>query len=209
MVSKKLLLIVIVFLGISCSNQPKNVSQFIQLFESVNSLLISRTIGPALIEVKFVPTELQVAQEIFRQNLAPTKEVYNQLNAAYENTGTFIFSMSSIEENNFKRDLIEQSSGSLHEYSKNLRKATYDLESSFRLITPNDTIHPSIVQHIPNHRVTSKYTYAISFPIDQQINKDELTLEYYDEFFQLGVQRFKFKLTQNDIPKFPFSDENN
>ncbi len=76
---------------------------------------------------------------------------------------------------------------------------------SFRLITPNGEIQPSIYSFENSYNLSPKDVFVVGFEVHSEADKEEMTLAYNDEVLQTGIVNFSFhKSKMSQEPQLQF-----
>lgn len=192
---------------LSCSKQQVNsVAEYSKWINNPdNGLIVTRKINGLKISVKYLPSDYLVYKEMQDDNGA-IKNQLESLKNEYENSITFLMTISPDEDKGNKNDIMFDGITNYKEYSERLLSLNFEIDKNITLKTGNIELKP-VLSALENTYGLSKgrnivFAFAPTKIEKQEIeNSAEFDFMYSDDLFQMGLMHFNF--TKKDLKNLP------
>lgn len=210
-VKNKLLIlpVVLFFLFSSCSNSISDFKAYMSFISDVeNGLLKNKNIAGLSYQVKYLPIEYLVYNDLHKNTNFENSLSKEQLLKSYKNTVSFVLTIGPDEDEKF--DVTMLGVKNYDEYSQRMETLNFSMKEFIQLKVGEKIMTPEIVQMENTYGLEKKRNFLISFKADNNLEnkfmkENDVKLVYSDEIFNTGINLFSYKkLDMNNLPNLIF-----
>jgi hypothetical protein len=188
----------IIFWG--CGSAPKSIQELETWFkDEKNRYTVVRKHKDITISSTYNTSDLMAINEL-RNIKNPSEKTIDSLVKSYDNASYFVVELGMPTESEIKNDIqTDTKTVTYPEYSKNIDKLSFGMEKNTFLVIGTDTVRPLLYQYERGYELGKREKLVFMFP--KITSNKSIELDYIDEIFNSGINKFLFKVDRSDSPK--------
>lgn len=187
----------------SCSQQPKDINDYISWFAKEETGFVKRKqLNNLTYTVQYRPVDLMIINELKTLN-NPQKDDIDSLKKNYGHSKYFLLEISPDNKGQNSGNLIKNFSTDYESYKEIVEELAFNIQEQVELIIEGDTLAPRIYHYEQGYELSSNQRFLFAFQTKEKIKANEMTFIYNDHLFGSGRLKFQFNLKNSNIPSLP------
>ncbi len=188
MKASKIVVALLLFYVSGCTHPKVNREQFLLYIQDPdNGLALKEEINDWVIELKYLPTEYFLLNQIDNNNL--NDSIINATLTENQDVRYFLLTIS----NRLNKPSLNKDVNSIAEFNERINKLMVDVPQSVTYLTSSNILKCSMHTIERSYNLSSAQNILLTFEVPENIKQEDFSICWNDQIFNFGKIYFQYK----------------